>query len=723
MVGKPFWETYWWTYDKKVQERLKKALSAASRGETVRYDEIVRLSDETFLTIDFQLVPMKNQVGEVVNLIGSGLDVTARRETEQQLKESSERFLSLLDSVGESIYGIDLEGRCTFANRACVKELGFENEEDLLGKPVHELIHHTRADGTPYPAEECPIYRAFRENRPVYLEQDYFYRQNGERFPVECRSHPIDLGERLVGCVVSFTDITQRLENQARLDEALASARSSSVAKSEFLANMRHEIRTPMAAILGYVDVLLRHAENPDDIECLKIIETNGQHLVRLINDILDLTKIEAGRLELEKKPVQVHRTVSELFSLMTVRAREKKLELTSAFETAIPEVILSDETRLLQILVNLVGNAIKFTEQGKIHLTVSLLSAEYLRFSVSDTGLGIPHEKLESILEPFEQADTSVTREYGGTGLGLSICKRLVSMLGGDLQVTSTVGEGSTFSFTIRIDDIEGVKLIQPESLLTFRKNSEMIEAPDLSGTNVLVVDDRRDIATLAVQYLEDAGATASFASNGSEALERLKTSGFEVDVLVMDMQMPVLDGYETARAIRKSGSDIPILALTASAMKGDREKCLEAGCSAYLSKPVDRLGLVNQVARLKTGRDNVKVLIVEDSQMAAVAVATMLRATGCVVDHAADGNGAIELFQRLQPDVVLLDLGLPDMEPDDLLKKLRQMVTNEAPCKFIAHTGRAVDEGIQGYDGYLQKPASRAQLEALVFGLESLG
>jgi two-component system, chemotaxis family, CheB/CheR fusion protein len=719
VVGKPFWETYWWAHDEKVQQRLKDSLKKASFGEMVRYDEKVRLSEGTLVTMDFQLVPMKNEKDQVTHFIASGLDVTARRQAEEQLKESSERFLSLLDSVGESIYGIDLEGRCTFANRACVNELGFESEDDLLGESAHTLFHHTRADGTAYPVEECPIYQAFRENRPVYLERDYFYRQDGTRFPVECRSHPITLSNRLVGCVVSFTDITQKEKSQVQLDQALKSARSASVAKSEFLANMSHEIRTPMAAILGYVDVLLRHVSDPDDIECLKIIETNGQHLVRLINDILDLTKIEAGRLELEKKPVQIHHIVSELFSLMTVRAREKKLKLTSAFETEVPELILSDETRILQILVNLVGNAIKFTEEGSIHLAVALLPEDFLRFSVTDTGLGIPHDKLQLILEPFEQADTSVTRQYGGTGLGLSICKRLVSMLGGDLHVDSTVGEGSTFSFTIRIEAIDGVKLIQPESLLTLKHAPAATEAPDLSGTTVLVVDDRRDIATLAVQYLEDAGAKADLAFNGMEALERLREGSF--DVLVMDMQMPILDGYETAREIRESGSDLPILALTASAMKGDREKCIEAGCTAYLSKPVDRMGLLNQVARLKSGRESVRVLVVEDSKMAAMAVSTMLRATGCIVEHAASGNDAVRLFERLQPDLVLLDLGLPDMPPDELLGRLRKLV--KVPnCKFVAHTGRAKDEEILGYDGYIQKPASRALLESLVFGLDPL-
>lgn len=716
VIGKPFWETFWWSFSEESKARLREAIARAAQGESIRYDVEVRVAPEQFITIDFQLVPMRDERGRVLHLIPSGLDVTNRRRDEMELKNSSMRFWTLLNSAAEAIYGIDTDGNCTFANKACIELLGFEDESALLGQNAHQLFHHSKLDGTVQASEDCEIYRAFRENRQIHLPHETFFQADGTPIPVECRAHPFLQDDNVAGCVVTFTDIRQRIADAQRLEQALDQARSASVAKSEFLANMSHEIRTPMAAILGYVDILLRHIQDPDDVECLKVIERNGQHLVRLINDILDLTKIEAGRLELEKKPVQVHQIVSELVSLMSVRAEEKDLVLQSQFRSELPSVILSDPTRLLQILVNLVGNAVKFTERGSVTLSVELVDPEFLRFNVEDTGVGIPADKLETILEPFHQADTSVTRKYGGTGLGLSICRRLVNMLGGELSIQSEVGRGSSFSFTVKIGELEGVRMLSPSSMTEELKPHAEYSLPDLSGVNVLVVDDRRDIATLAGHYISDAGGRVCFAHNGREALQSIAQSRY--DVVVMDMQMPVLDGYQAVRELRESGDEIPVLALTASAMKGDRERCLAAGCNAYLSKPVDRLGLVNQIARLKAGRSSVVALVIEDNRMAALAVTAMLRGAGCAVFQAASGEEGLAKFKEVHPDLVLLDLGLPDKKPEVLLAELREADAS-GRCKIVAHTGRSHDEVSPGYDDYIQKPAPRASLEKIVFAV----
>jgi signal transduction histidine kinase/FixJ family two-component response regulator len=396
---------------------------------------------------------------------------------------------------------------------------------------------------------------------------------------------------------------------------AREAAEAATKAKSEFLANMSHEIRTPMTAIVGYLDLISEgcprgcafgeHGMSGH----LYTIHRNSQFLLELIDNILDLSKIEAGKLEIERVACSPCRIVSEAVSLMRVRAEAKNLDLEVEYDGPIPETIQSDPARLRQILLNLVGNAIKFTELGKVRVVVRALDRESsepaLRIEIVDHGIGMTKDQIARLFVPFTQADTSTTRQFGGTGLGLTICKRLALLLGGDIHVVSAPGKGSTFAVTVAAGSLEGVRMLDrpTESEGVARKAARPADV-QLGPLNcrVLLAEDGPDNQRLISFVLRKAGAEVTVAENGQlavELAEAARDGGTPFDLVLMDMQMPVLDGYDATRTLRAKGFTTPVIALTAHAMAGDREKCLAAGCDDYTTKPIDRKQLLEMVAR----------------------------------------------------------------------------------------------------------------------------
>jgi PAS domain S-box-containing protein len=406
----------------------------------------------------------------------------------------------------------------------------------------------------------------------------------------------------------THVDISERTRAEAELRRAREAAEAATSAKSEFLANMSHEIRTPMTAILGYADLLLDpEASASDRVSHVLTIRRNSEHLLGIINDILDLSKIEAGKMTVESIACSPARIVAEVASLMRVRAHEKNLEFVVTFETAIPERIVSDPMRLRQILMNLTGNAIKFTERGRVGLLVRCddegARDPQITFEVEDTGIGLSREQLARIFRPFEQADASTTRRFGGTGLGLAISSELARMLGGTLTVQSLPRRGSSFALVLATGPLVGVPMLRSltESELLRQVDGAAIAATRVDAS-VLLAEDGRDNQLLISAHLKRAGATVTVADNGKLAVEhalRAAGAGAPFDVILMDMQMPELDGYGATAKLRSHGYDHPIVALTAHAMAGDRERCLAAGCDDYLTKPVERGLLYAMVAR----------------------------------------------------------------------------------------------------------------------------
>ncbi len=409
------------------------------------------------------------------------------------------------------------------------------------------------------------------------------------------------------------------LERQSALEAQRAAAAAASQTKSQFLAHMSHEIRTPMTAILGYSDVLLATLEQPEQLDAARTIKRNSEHLLEILNDILDFSKIEAGRLDVERVRCSPAQILKDVASLLHVRAAAKGLALQLESDGPLPEVITTDPTRLRQILMNLVGNAIKFTEAGEVRIVARTVrnSGEpwRLEIDVIDTGIGISPDQMRRLFQPFSQADASTTRTYGGTGLGLAISRRLARLLGGDLQAVSVPGQGSTFTLSLDLGSLEGVPLVKMEDA----PNTVVADAPSvqdptsglLKGRCILVADDAPDNRRLVACILRKAGAEVHMAENGRQAVEMALSTAVgwgrrwydcprRYDAILMDLEMPLLDGCAATRFLRQRGYTQPIIALTAHALDEHRCKCLEAGCTAFAPKPVQREPLVRLIASL---------------------------------------------------------------------------------------------------------------------------
>jgi PAS domain S-box-containing protein len=537
-------------------------------------------------------------IGLVLAIVINGVRL-ARQMHEAELKLG--RLSAIVEHSEDAILSEDLDGIITSWNHGAERLYGYNAEEAIGGSPSI-LIPSDRLH------EAESIEQEVRSGRPVQQIETIRRRKDGVWVDVELTVSPVRNEHGvLIGISQISRDIRELRASERAMHEARQTSEAANRSKSEFLANMSHEIRTPMTAIQGFADILSNTVERPIEIDAVETIRRNGDHLIHLIDDILDLSKIEAGKLTVESIPVSVAKLVREVVDLMRVKAEGKRLTLRAEFPELLPETILTDPTRLRQILLNLLGNSVKFTEVGLIRLIVRLTGSpgesQQIQFEVLDTGIGMNSAQIAKLFQPFSQADTSTTRKFGGTGLGLSICLRLAKILGGSISVVSRVCVGTTFTVTIGTGNLEGIPMIDAsKELMVAPKPAKLQTAEPRTVAQILLAEDGPDNQRLIKYILNKAGIEVTCCDNGvlahDFALERLAL-GRPFDLVLMDMQMPILDGYSATRQLRAMGYKGPIIALTANAMSGDREKCMASGCDDYVMKPIDRYVLVEIVTR----------------------------------------------------------------------------------------------------------------------------
>jgi len=527
------------------------------------------------------------------------------RKTLQHLDPSKVvpgRVRSALDTLAEGLLVLDNNQRIVLANQSFA-EIAGRSSEVLMGRVASDLpwVFPNASIDNRFPWESALESETALAGVMLYLAD----RDGRNRsFMVNCTPIPGTDG-KCRGVLASFEDVTQLEETQQALSRSKEAADAANRAKSEFLARMSHEIRTPMNAILGFTDVLRRGFESnaQERQEYLDTIHASGQHLLNLINDILDLSKVESGRLDVERIACSPLQLMHEAVSVLRGQAEKKGITLSHDAPHGLPETIQTDPVRFRQLLTNLVGNAIKFTEKGGVQVAARICGGRHnprLQVDVIDTGIGIPQATLQRIFDPFVQADTSVTRRFGGTGLGLAISRRFAEALGGDLSVQSKYGAGSVFTFTVDTGPLENIRIVGVNELLASQTAVAQVNNVQgrLPAARILVVDDGESNRKLINLVLTRAGASVQTARHGKEAVEKVEQGTF--DLILMDMQMPVMDGYTAANLLRTRGFQAPIIALTADAMKGTESRCRDAGCTGFLTKPIDMDNLIKSLAEI---------------------------------------------------------------------------------------------------------------------------
>ena len=660
---------------------------------------------------------------------------SANKAAADEAARLSNSLRMLLEAAGEGIYGVDSEKRCTFMNAAAAKALGVDPIA-VIGQVTHPVFHRVQADGTTYPAEEGPIYSVLRGGGSRRGETEMISRLDGSVFVAEYRVFPIVEDDLVIGAVITFSDITDRKRIEADLAIAHLQAVEGSRLKSEFLANMSHEIRTPMNGIIGMTGLLLTTPLDAEQREYAETISQSAETLLTVINDILDFSKIEAGKIDIESIDCDLRHVVEDAVKLVAHRAAEKGLELTVAVDLQPSSMVRGDPVRIRQVLVNILGNAVKFTDTGKVTLRVHVVRTQadslVVRFDVADTGIGIAPKHLGRLFESFSQADASTTRRFGGTGLGLAICKQLVELMGGEIGVNSVVGKGSTFFF-----------------VLTFPKSTARAVAPlkALDDVHVLVVDDHRANRVVLDHSLRVWGARPEWFEGGAEALAAMVDAAGRGDpfrVALLDHQMPHMDGIEVATRIRLSPElrQTRLILLPSVIRPGDADTAREAGIDALLAKPVrmarlreclatllspadheEPAGMITQSTRpeaLKGGRG--RVLVVDDNPVNQRVVCLILEKMGYEVDVADNGAVAVACVSRALYDAVLMDCQMPVMDGFEATREIRRGQKGTARhTLIIAVTGAAMmgdDEKCldAGMDAYLSKPITAERLGRMV-------
>ncbi|HKW65394.1 MAG TPA: response regulator [Candidatus Acidoferrum sp.] len=711
-----------------------------------------KAKDGTIFWSDTTIVPFSDPHGKQLQYIAIRSDITKLKRIEDELRlEVEERIQAqetlsaerqilraLIDNVPDYMYVKDTDCRFLVANLAVARQMGARSPEELLGKSDFDF----------YPRDLATTFFD-DEQKVIRTGQAEINREESGMDPQGNLSHVLTTqvplrgkNNQVIGLAGIGHDITHLKKIQAEMQRARETAEAASRAKSEFLANMSHEIRTPLNGIMGMTDLALETDLDREQREYLETVKVSADSLLTVINDILDFSKIEAGKIDLEFVDFDVRDSLESALKTLAVRADEKGLELLCEVAPEVPEVARGDITRLRQVLLNLVGNAIKFTDEGEIAVKVRQGARDgrelILHFTVSDTGIGIPKDKLEVIFDPFAQADSSTTRKYGGTGLGLTISARLVRMMGGQIWVESEEGRGSQFHFTVRLEVADHKEI-----------NVGSPAPPEvLRGVRVLVVDDNRTNLRILEGMLKRWEMMPFCVENGERALAELasaRNEGKAFGLIVTDMHMPRMDGFELVERIRENPTlcTATIMMLTSAGHRGDAERCQKLGVSAYLLKPIRQSELREAIAKvlgarghegmiplvtrysLSDARDRseiLRILVAEDNLVNQRLIVRLLEKRGHRVVVAGNGKEALAALEKDNFDLIFMDVQMPEIDGFEATAAIRKKEKSNGLHQIIVALTAHAMKGDQekclaaGMDGYISKPIRPQELEEVL-------
>jgi PAS domain S-box-containing protein len=709
------------------QPKASRLDTLARRGERVAVEVERRRKDGS-------LVPVLATASHLAGTTGGDVfvmyqDISDRRKAQDALSQ----LANIVQSSEDAIVGQTLDGVVVSWNAAAERMFGFALGE-IKGRRI-TLLRPPELSG-----EADDILERIKRGEHVDHFETVRLRKDGTRIPVSLSiSLTRDTAGRISGFSTIARDVSSEVASRAALRDARDAAQRLAQTRSSFLANMSHEIRTPMNAILGLTELLLDTEMAPEQRHSLSLVQTSAETLLTLLNDILDLSKIEAEHLQLESIAFDLEHLVESTVELLAVRARERRLNLLADVASDLPASVRGDPTRLRQVLTNLISNSIKFTHEGEVVVAASRSSApdgrSLVRFAVRDTGIGIAADKLDAIFEEFSQADTSTTRKYGGTGLGLAICRRLVRLMGGELAVSSHVGQGTEFSFAVPLEEGTAAAAAVPASL-----------AP-LAGRRVLVVDDNPTNRRIVLNMLAAVDMDVTEANSGATGLAVLRRAQRDetpFDLAIIDSEMPEMSGFELAGALRADAAigETPLVMLTSSGQRGDGQRCRDLGIDGYLPKPTSRSDLLEAIKTVLTGpaaggadeggvvtrhtiaesRRHLHILVAEDNPVNQEVVAAMLRKRGHRIDVVANGRAAVEAAARTRYDVVLMDIQMPEMDGFEATHAIRATPSGQ-DLPIIALTAHALSGERErclshGMTDYLTKPLRGHELFAAVEG-----
>ncbi len=729
----------------KVIQYFGEIFLTGKTGKPFLWNLVKKNGEKGFFELVASLI--RDKQGKPIGFRGIGRDITERKLAEEKLNEAQTRMQHVISSSPVITYTVTSDYTATWIT---------QNVESILGYSVAECLAPGWWADHLHPDDKDSIFsemwRVFKSGRHIheyrfqFKDGSYRWIHDTQRLLSGEQGNPTEI----VGAWHDITDRKLAEENlidlNLRLESAIAEANyltiqadQANAAKSDFLANMSHEIRTPMNAIIGMADLLWDSQLTAEQREYVQIFRSAGENLLILINDILDLSKVESGQLVLENIPYDLFDIVDKTCEVIALRAHDKNLELLCHINPDVPQYIMGDPTRLRQVLMNLLGNAVKFTEKGEIALTVLSLPQDvsektprFLEFSIRDTGIGIPADKLNIVFEKFTQSDNSITRKYEGSGLGLTISKQFIELMGGKIRVESRQGEGCTFFFTIPLEEAPPEKNQKPA----------FGQEVDLQGVNVLIVDDNATNRLILRETLSLWGCIVTEASGGAaglKELEKAKETGHPFRIAILDSQMPEMDGLTLARKIRGKPDfvSLSILMLTSEKRSRDRIKAKAADITGYLIKPVKRDALRNAL-RVAMCREEslrkpqkppeefpaedlrpLRILLVEDSEDNRFLVQAYLKSTRYLIDTAENGQVAVEKFLSNVYDLILMDVQMPVMDGYMATREIRRIEREEGrkPLPIVALTAHALKEDKEksleiGFDDYLTKPIRKPVL-----------